>query len=180
MNITITGRKCSPREDFKQRAEKKLKKIERFFGPDASAKIVATAEKKFKEVEITISNKGMIFRAQEKADDLSEALDKCVDTLIRQIRKNKTKLEKRLKSGSIDDLITPEQDAPDNVVDETDYEVVRTKNIAVKPQSVDEAILQMNLLGHEFYMFRNSATDEISVVYKRSNGGYGLLEPTNE
>ena len=173
MNITIIGRKCSPREAFKNRAEKKLAKVERFFSSEAEAKITATAEKSYQTVEITVNAGGMVFRAQEKADKIDDALDNCVDNLIRRIRKNKTKLEKRLKDVSFDDSF-------DDVPEETEFELVRTKSVAVKPQSVEEAILQMNMLGHEFYMFTNSATEQISLVYKRKDGGYGLLEPAGE
>lgn len=173
MNITVVGRKCTPRESFKERAEKKLQKIERFFGDNASAKVTATVEKSSQSVEITVYNDGMIFRAQERAENMNDALDGCVDLLVRQIRKNKTKIEKRLKSGAFDAFGT-------DVDEEKDFELVRTKTISVKPQSVDEAILQMNMLGHEFYVFRNSANNIISVVYRRADGGYGLIEPTDE
>lgn len=173
MNITIIGRKCTPRESFKARAEEKLRKVERFFGPDATAKITATVEKNVKICEITLTKNNMIFRAQERSDDLEESLDKCVDSLIRQIRKNKTRLERQLRDVSFDDVLA-------DVVDEDEIEVVRTKSVVLKPESVEEAILQMNLLGHMFYMFRNSETDEICVVYKRNDGGYGLIEPEYE
>lgn len=173
MNITIIGRKCTPRESFKARAEEKLKKVERFFGPDATAKITATVEKNVKICEITLTKKNMIFRAQERSDDLEESLDKCVDSLIRQIRKNKTRIEKKLRDVSFDDVLA-------DVVDEDEIEVVRTKTVVLKPETVEEAILQMNLLGHMFYMFRNAETDEICVVYKRNDGGYGLIEPDYE
>ena len=175
MKIVITGRKCSPRESFKERAEKKLAKVERFFGDEAEAKITATVEKSGQTVEITVINNGMIFRAQERAENMNDALDKCVDSLVRQIRKNKTKLEKRMRSAAFDEL----NDGAD-VADEKEYDLVRTKHVAVKPQTVDEAILQMNMLGHEFYMFINEATCLVSVVYCRIDGGYGLLEPSAE
>ncbi len=173
MNITIVGRKCTPRESFKDRAELKLRKVEKFFGPDATAKVTATVEKNVKIVEITLQKGGFIFRAQERAQDLEEALDNCVDSLIRQIRKNKTKLERRLREVSFDEVFN----APDTADEETEYDVVRTKAVILKPQTVDEAILQMNMLGHEFYMFRNAESEEINVVYKRSDGGYSILEP---
>lgn len=173
MNITIIGRKCTPRESFRARAEEKLQKVERFFGPDATAKITATVEKNVKICEITLTKKNMIFRAQERSDDLEESLDKCVDSLIRQIRKNKTRIEKKLRDVSFDDVLA-------DVVDEDEIEVVRTKSVVLKPETVEEAILQMNLLGHMFYMFRNAETDEICVVYKRNDGGYGLIEPDYE
>ncbi|MBR5233447.1 MAG: ribosome-associated translation inhibitor RaiA [Clostridia bacterium] len=172
MNITIIGRKCTPRDAFKEKAEKKLAKVDKFFASEADAKITATVEKSYQTVEITVNAGGMVFRAQEKADTIDDALDNCVDNLIRRIRKNKTKLEKRLKDASFDSF--PEED----VAEETEFELVRTKAVSVKPQSVEEAILQMNMLGHEFYMFTNSATDLISLVYRRTDGGYGLLEPS--
>ncbi len=173
MNITIVGRKCTPRESFKDRAELKLRKVEKFFGPDATAKVTATVEKNIKIVEITLQKGGFIFRAQERAQDLEEALDNCVDSLIRQIRKNKTKLERRLREVSFDEVFN----APDAAEEETEYDVVRTKAVILKPQTVDEAILQMNMLGHEFYMFRNAESEEINVVYRRNDGGYSILEP---
>ncbi len=173
MNITIVGRKCTPREDFKERAEIKLRKVEKFFGPDATAKITATVEKNQKICEITLTKKSMIFRAQERSDDLEDALDMCVDSLIRQIRKNKTRIEKKLRDVSFDEILAEDYD-------EEELEVVRTKTVVLKPETVDEAILQMNLLGHMFYMFRNAETDDICVVYKRNDGGYGLIEPDYE
>ena len=162
MNITIIGRKCTPRESFKERAETKLKKVEKFFGSNADAKVTATVEKNAKVVEITLSKGGYIFRAQERSQELEEALDKCVDSLIRQIRKNKTKLQKRLYEVSFDEVFN----APEE--EEQEFDIVRTKSVIVKPESVDEAILQMNMLGHEFYVFRNADTDLINVVYKRN------------
>ena len=173
VNITIICRKCTPREDFKERAEEKLRKVERFFGPDATAKITATVEKNQKICEITLIKKSMIFRAQERSDDLEDALDMCVDSIIRQIRKNKTRIEKKLRDVSFDDVLAED-------FDEEEIEVVRSKTVVLKPETVDEAILQMNLLGHMFYMFRNAETDDICVVYKRNDGGYGLIEPDYE
>lgn len=170
MKITVIGRKCTPRDSFREHAEKKLAKIDRFFGDEATAKVTATVEKTSQTVEITVNNDGMIFRAQAKAENMNEALDNCVDLLIRQIRKNKTKLEKRLRSGAFDGYQEFEDEEPE-------FELVRTKTIPIKPQSVDEAILQMNMLGHQFYMFRNSANDSVAVVYRREDGGYGLIEP---
>ena len=174
MNITIVGRKCTPHQSFKDRAEQKLKKVERFFGENAEAKVTATVEKNAKIVEITLNKGGMIFRAQERSADLEDALDACVDSLIRQIRKNKTKLERRLRDANIDDFFAEADEAED------DFEIVRTKAVILKPESVEEAILQMNMLGHQFYLFNNSEDDSISVVYRRKDGGYGLLSPEKD
>lgn len=175
MKITITGRKCSPRDSFKEHTEKKLAKIERFFGEDAEAKVTVTVEKSSQSVEITVNNNGMVFRALERADNMNEALDKCVDTLIRQIRKNKTRIEKRLRDTSFE-VFADESEVPE----EKEFELVRHKSIILKPQSVEEAILQMNLVGHQFYLFLNEEHGDINVVYRRNDGGYGLITPEVE
>ncbi len=175
MNITIVGRKCTPREDFRNRAEKRLQKVEKLFGEDANAKVTATVEKTCHSVEVTVTKSGMIFRAEERAENMKDALDECVDSLIRQIRKNKTRLEKKIRSGVLDDFVLPEE-----VEEETEFDVIREKNVALKPQSVDEAILQMNMLGHQFYMFLNAETGKVNVVYSRKESGYGLLIPEVE
>lgn len=173
MKVTVIGKKCTPRESFVERAEKKLAKIDKFFGDDAIAKVTAKVEKNAKIVEVTINHNGVIFRAQERSDDMIDALDNCVDVLVRQIRKNKTKLEKKFKSAAPIDF----SGFTETVDEEEEFELVRTKEVPLKPQSVDEAILQMNMLGHMFYMFINAETNDICVVYARKDGGYGLLIP---
>ena len=175
MKITVIGRKCTPRESFKERAEKRLKKIEKFFPEEVEAKVTATVEKNEQTVEVTIFHDGMIFRTQERAVNMNDALDKCADSLVRQIRKNKTRVEKKLRSGAFDAF-----DASESFEADEDFSVARSKEIVLKPQSVEEAILQMNLLDHRFYMFRNSADDKICVVYARNDGGYGLLVPAED
>lgn len=175
MKITVIGRKCTPRDSFKERTEKRLKKVEKFFGADAEAKVTATVEKNEQIVEVTIFHDGMIFRSQERAQNMNDALDRCADSIVRQIRKNKTKVEKRLRSGAFEAY-----DAIDAFEPEDSYDVVRSKEIVLKPQSVDEAILQMNLLDHQFYVFLNSANDRICVVYARKDGGYGLIIPDTD
>ena len=172
MKITVIGRKCTPRDSFKERAEKRLKKVEKFFGDEAEAKITATVEKNEQIVEVTIFHDGMIFRSQERAVNMNDALDRCADSIVRQIRKNKTKVEKKLRSGAFDAY-----EAIDVFEPEDDYSVIRSKEITLKPQSVEEAILQMNLLDHQFYVFLNSANEKICVVYARKDGGYGLIIP---
>lgn len=175
MKITVIGRKCTPRDSFKDRAEKRLKKVEKFFGSDAEAKITATVEKNEQIVEVTIFHDGMIFRSQERAVNMNDALDRCADSIVRQIRKNKTKVGKKLRQAAFE-----EYDAIEKFEPEDDYDVVRSKEITLKPQSVDEAILQMNLLDHQFYMFLDSQTYKICVVYARKDGGYGVLIPETE
>lgn len=172
MNITIIGRKCTPRESFKERAELKLKG-RKVFRTRSWCQGYRYGGKNIKIVEITLSKGGFIFRSQERSQDLEDALDKCVDSLIRQIRKNKTRLAKRIRDVSFDEAFNSADDSA-----EEEYDIVRTKAVILKPQSSEEAILQMNMLGHEFYMFRNADTDDVNVVYKRADGGYGILEPT--
>lgn len=175
MKYTIVGRKCTPKDSFKERAEVKLGKIDRLFGGEGTAKITASVNKNKATVELTVNNSGMFFRSQATSDDMSDALDAAIDSMIRQIRKNKTKVAKKVKTGTIDELIPL---SPDE--EETDFNVVRYKTMNIKPQSIDEAILQMNMLGHSFYMFENQESGEINVVYARKNGGYGVLEPNAE
>ena len=175
MKITVIGRKCTPRDSFKDRAEKRLKKVEKFFGSEAEAKVTATVEKNEQIVEVTIYHDGMIFRSQERAVNMNDALDRCADSIVRQIRKNKTKVEKKLRQAAFD-----EYDAIEAFEPEDDYSVVRSKEILLKPQSVEEAILQMNLLDHQFYMFLDSSSYKTCVVYARKDGGYGLLIPETE
>ena len=176
MNTTIIGRNCTPRDDFKARAEKKLAKIERIFGSDIDVKVTAIVEKKNKAVEITVAKDSLIFRAEERSAELIDALDACVDSLIRQIRKNKTRVEKKLRGGNFEALAA---EAPEAVDEESDYEVVRRKKIELVPLSVDEAILQMNIVGHQFYMFLDAETGLVSVVYARKDGGYGVIAGDN-
>ena len=173
MKIIINGRKCTPRDSFKEHAEKKLAKVAKFFDDDAEAKITATVEKSCQIVEVTVATRGMYFRSEESAPNMNEALDTCIDSIIRQIRRNKTRVEKCLRTGNLDSIIAETESAVD---EEETFEVLRTKSVVLKPESVEEAILQMNLLGHEFFVFKNMDADEaFSVVYKRQQGGYGLI-----
>ena len=174
MNITVTGRKVTVKETFKEMIAKELSKLDRFFENDAQAKVTVTVESNRQTVEITIYAGGMVYRAEQTAPRMEDALDKAVDDLIRKIRKNKTRVEKRLRAGSFDapplwDEVEPEE--------EEELTIVRSKKIPIKPLSPEEAVLQMQLLGHTFFMFRNDQTGEINLVYCRKDGQYGLIEP---
>ena len=172
MKTNVTGRKLSLRPSFVEKTEKKLSKLDQFFEDDARADVTVKQEGNGFKVETTIHNQGMVYRAEEAAPDMVEALDKLIDKLVRQIRKNKTRLEKRLREEAFAVPPPPEEEET-----EEEYAVVRSKSFPVKPLDVEEAILQMNLLGHQFYMFRNMDSGEINVVYRRQDGHYGLLEP---
>ena len=175
MKVTMTGRKCSLRPSFVERTETKLSKLDKFFDSDAKADVTVTSERNLMRVEITIRYNGMVFRAEDAAAEPNEAVDRLMDVLLRQIRKNKTRLEKRLRVHAFDDIETGGMEE-----NEDEFHVVRSKSFPVKPLDVEEAILQMNLIGHQFYMFRNGETGEINVVYRRRDGNYGLLEPGGE
>ena len=175
MKITYTARKVTLRDNFKERAEKKLLKIEKLVSKDAGGKVVVHLEKNRQNGEKTNRDNGMVYRAESTMEEMNDALDRVVDILMRQIRKNKTRLEKRIKTGSIEDFVMQNSEA-DEPEDE-DYKVVRKKQVIIKPISVDEAILEMNMVNYNFFMFINAETDEVNVVYKRDDGNYGLLEP---
>ncbi|HBN79846.1 MAG TPA: ribosome-associated translation inhibitor RaiA [Ruminococcaceae bacterium] len=180
MRVTITGRKVTLRDHFKELAKKKLSRFDKIFGEDANAHVVVTLERNRQTVEITIEQKGLIYRAEATDFEMNDALDQVISALGRQIRKNKTKLERRIHAAAVDQYIRdyPGENGQDE--EEKEYRIVRTKHFPIKPISVDEAILEMNMLGHQFYMFRDNATGEINVVYKRRDGDYGLLEPDSE
>lgn len=177
MRITYTARKVNLRDNFKDRVEKKLKKFDKVFSDDAQAFVVATLDKNSQTVEITIKDNQMVYRAEKTMPEMNDAVDKCVDVLGRQLRKNKARLEKRLRQGSLEELVAPVEE---EVEAEEEYTVVRNKRIPVKPITVEEAILQMNMVGHKFYMFTNADTGEVNVVYARDDGAYGLLQPAAE
>lgn len=178
MKITYTARKVNLRDNFKERVEKKLAKFNKIFSEDAEAHVVVTVEKNRQTVEITIRDNRMVYRAESTQPEMNDALDRVIDILTRQIRKNKTRLEKRIKTGgSLDDL-TSDLAVKDEEVAEDEYKVVRKKQVLIKPISVDEAILEMNMVNHDFFMFINAETDDINVVYKRQDGNYGVLEPS--
>ena len=180
MKITFTARKVNLKENFKERAEKKLRKFEKLFSENAAVNVVVTLEKNRQTVEITISDHGMVYRAESTRTEMNDALDRVIDMLMRQIRKNKTRLEKKIKTGAIEDFIMQTPELNDSEEDDEDYKIVRKKRVIIKPISTDEAILEMNMVNHNFFMFINSETDEVNVVYKRSDGNYGLLEPSAE
>lgn len=171
MKITIVGRKVNLRDNFKELAEKKLSKFDRIFDEDAEATVTVTVERNRQTVEITIKQRGMIYRAEETTQEMNEALDHVVAALGKQIRRNKTKLERTKKMQPVE-LADTYYDEPDE-----EYQLVRTKRFFVKVMTPEEAILQMNLLGHEFFMFRDDVSGEINVVYRRKDGDYGLLVP---
>ena len=173
MKITYTARKVNLKDNFKELCEKKLSKFNKIFSEDATASVVVTLYKHRQTVEVTINDNGVICRAEDTQDEMNDALDKVVDIIARQMRKNKTRLSRRLRDNTADfTAILPDED----ISDEEEFDI-RYKTIPIKPISVEEAILQMNMLNHDFFVFINAETNETNVVYKRKGDTYGLLEP---
>jgi putative sigma-54 modulation protein len=179
MNITYIGRQVNVYEDQKQLVEKKLAKFDRYFPGQADATVTFRKIRDNECMEITISVGNTLFRAEEQAEKYSVALTRCIDVIEGQIRKNKTRLERRLRQGAFERVVDAAEIssiAPDEP-EEGEYQVVRTKSFPIKPMTRDEAILQMNLLGHNFFAFRDQdAGDVFAVVYRRYDGDYGLIE----
>lgn len=175
MRFTFTERKIQPSAALREYAEKKIGKLDRFFKTESDASVTFSIERSRHIVEVTIRNGGMFYRVSEATSNMYASIDSAVSSIERQIRKNKTRLEKRLKEIPEPQdpmLVTEEEDE-----EEPEFNIVRTKRFDIKPMTPEEAILQMNLLGHEFFAFRNQDDDEaFAVVYKRNNGGYGLIE----
>lgn len=173
MKFTFNGRKLELSEEFKAYAEKKLSKLDKFFNRDAEAVVLCRLERGRFTSEVTVRSANLFFRAQNTANDLYATIDEVEDMIERQIRKNKTKLEKRLREGAFAEPAAVEAEEPE----ESSYDVVRRKRFHVEPMAIDEAILQMNMLGHQFYAFLNAEdNDRYCVVYRRNDGGYGLIE----
>ena len=180
MKFVFTDKKVDLPDAIHRYAEKKVGKLDRFFREDATAAITFSVEKeRNNRVEITIRSSGTIFRVSESTSDMHASIDAAVTTLERQIRKNKTRLEKRLRQGAFERTVEAGEVssfAPEEP-EEGEYHIVRSKTFPMKPMSREEAILQMNLLGHNFFAFRDEESDgAFAVVYRRYDGDYGLIE----
>lgn len=176
MKVKISTKKVNPGEKFAAYVERELEALDKFFTSEADAVVTVTPVKEEVTVELAVSFKGMIYRAEETKASKEDAFDSTVDKIVRQIRRNKTRLKKRLRDSAFEPV---NFDGTDEVDEEQEYNVVKRKTFFVQPMSVEEAILQMNMLGHQFFMFRDAETDEINVVYKRKDGDYAVLEPEN-
>lgn len=172
MKITLYGKQMTVRETLKAAVEKKLSKFDKFFGDDTEAFVTCRVRKGVKIIEITVNFGGTTFRSEEESDTFITALDRAVESLERQMRKNKTRLEKTVKRGAF--AISEEDD--DEFVEEGEFEI-RTKTFPIIPMTAEEAILQMNLLGHSFFVFCEAESGLTCVVYKRKEGSYGLIIP---
>jgi putative sigma-54 modulation protein len=176
MKFQFTEKKVNLPGNVHAYAEKKVMKLERFFGDDAEALVTFSVEKDRNVVEITVRTAGTIFRASESTSDMFASIDAAVATMERQIRKNKTRLSRRLRQDAFVRSAEVTSFAPESP-EEASYEIVRMKHFPMKPMTREEAILQMNLLEHSFFAFRDEeGGGAFAVVYKRNDGGYGLIE----
>ena len=158
-------------DSLKARAEKKLGKLDRYFSREAEALIRFRQQRGGRNIaEITVSVDGLILRAEENSNDMYLSIDRAVDKLESQIRRYRTKMGKHLREARAEAPVEP-------VYEEASFDVVRTKRFSVKPMDVDDAITQMELLGHNFFLFMNAETDSLCVLYRRNDGAYGLLVP---
>ena len=176
MKFTFIEKKMAPSDSLRAYAEKKVSKIDRLFRTESEANVTFSTERGRFTAEITIKNNGTFFRAHETTSDMYASVDSAVATIERQIRKNKTRLARRLRQDAF--VRTPDETsfAPDEPEEGT-FELVRMKKFNMKPMTREEAILQMNLLEHTFFAFRDEDNDgAFAVVYKRTDGGYGLIE----
>ena len=181
MKFTFTEKRMDSSDSLRDYAERKISKLDRFFKNEGEASVTFSVERGRFLAEITIKNGSMFFRASELTNDMYASIDSGVAAIERQIRRNKTRLAKRLREGSLEREAAPAYVAAAEDEEDEEFKIVRMKHFAIKPMSAEEAILQMNLLDHEFFVFRNSGEDEaISVVYKRRQGGYGLIVDERE
>ena len=172
MKINIVARQMNVWDEMKATIESKLQKLDKYFGDEATATVTLSTRKSTKRMEITIVNDGTIFRSEIEDETFRNALDRAIYTIERQIRKNKTRLSRKLRSGAFDQGIF---ETGEELEEDTEF-VIRRKSFPIKPMSAEEAIMQMNLLGHDFFVFKEDIGGKLCVVYKRHDNTYGLIE----
>ncbi|EHB54671.1 MULTISPECIES: ribosome-associated translation inhibitor RaiA [Paenibacillus] len=185
MQFSIRGQQIEVTDALKDYVDKKLSRLDKYFEapPTSEGYVTLSVVRGLHTVEVTIPLTGVVLRAEDRSDDMYASIDAVVDKLERQIRKHKTKLNRKIRQeGGLKTLVagngaaTATQTEVEQDEYEDHYEVVRTKRFTMKPMDVEEAILQMNMVGHNFFVFSNIDTQEVNVVYKRNDGKYGLIE----
>ena len=176
MRISITGKNLEISDYLNDLINKKVGKLERFFQQDAEVFVTLSVEKNRHIVEVTIPYDGGVIRGEEITGDMYASIDNVLDKLEKQIIRHRTRLEKCLKSGALRDMESA-LGGSDEESDEEGPKIVRVKRFAIKPMSEEEAMLQIEMVGHSFYVFLNAATNQMNVLYKRKDGNYGLIEP---
>ncbi|MBG9987371.1 ribosome-associated translation inhibitor RaiA [Aerococcaceae bacterium DSM 111176] len=182
-NYNVRGENIEVTQAIRDYAEKKVAKLERYFAevPDATAHVnLKVYSDKTAKAEVTIPLSFLVLRAEETTDDLYKSIDFVVDKLERQVRKYKTKINRKSRERGFDGLNEFPEDRPTEPVEEEEVlEIVRSKRINLKPMDSEEAVLQMNMLGHDFFIFEDGETEDINIVYRRNDGRYGLIETGN-
>ena len=173
MKIIITGKNLEVSEGLRNAVEDKIGKLEKYFAEDTTAKVTLSVERDRQKIEVTIPVKGSIIRSEQTSSDMYVSIDLVQEIIERQLKKYKTKLvdAKQNAAAFSQAYVEEEYDDPEEI------KIVRSKRFGIKPMDPEEACVQMELLGHSFYVFRNSETDEVNVVYKRKGNTYGLIEP---
>lgn len=169
MNTKFNLRKVTLNSKDQELIEKKLTRLDKFFSENAVATVTVNKVRENMVAEVAITDKGMMFRAERQDKSVTACVDEVIDLLTRQIRKNKTRLEKRLYQGAPLGFDT-------GYVDEEDYNIIKRKQITLTPMDAEEAILEMNMLDHSFFLFKDIDTEKICVVYKRNDGDYAVIE----
>lgn len=180
MKYNVRGENIEVTEALREYVEKKVGRIEKYFDtpPTSDVNVTMKVVKDEHSVEVTVQLPGVVLRAEEQEEDMYAAIDLVVEKLERQIRKYKTKVNRKFRQeGSLRTLFKEDKIGRVEEDEEEDFPVVRTKRFNIKPMDTEEAILQMDMLGHSFFVFSNADTDEMNVVYKRKDGRYGLIEP---
>ena len=175
MKVIITGKNYAPSDKLKETIEKKFEKLDKYFSNEITGNVMVIKEKANYKVESTINANGTIFRAEVRSGDPYDCVDRCIEKLSSQMSRFKTKLQRKHKDQK-EIMFAEVPDIPDEA---EEMKIVRTKKFDLLPMSAEEAILQMELLEHSFYVFLNMETDSVSVVYKRNDGAYGLLETSH-
>lgn len=177
IRVVVKGKNLEVTQALRNYAEKKVVKLEKFIADhnEATAEVMLRIERGIHIAEVTLSVAGLILRGEGKTPDMYTSIDSCVERIERQFNKYKTRLQRRLQGPKIAELAAPAEGGEE--VPAAAPQVVRVKRFPFKPMDVEEAIMQMELLGHDFFVFVNAATEETNVVYKRRDGNYGVIEP---
>lgn len=178
MKLIVRGKNIPVTAALRNHVEKRVGKLEKFFGKIDEAQVTLLVEKDRQRVEVTVPINGIILRGEEETDDMYASVDLVMDKLEKQIEKYKTKLAKKFRNRGLGEYFKEESESVKNKEEDADTpRIIRTKRFPVKPMPVEEAVMQMNLIGHNFFVFSNAETDEVNVVYRRKDGNYGLIEP---
>lgn len=172
MRYIIVGKNIEVTEALKETVEKKIDRLSKYFTDNTEIHVTFGVERSRQKIEVTIPMKGNLIRAEQASDDMYVSIDLVVDIIERQVRKYKNKLVQQKQAGGFFQPTFVEEET-----DDEEIKIFRSKRFAVKPMDPEEACLQMEMLGHSFYVFRNVETDEVNVVYKRKGQTYGLIEP---